>query len=355
MSDSPSPEPGPAHDPEHDPAHDPAHDPEHGRAAEQSANSPGDGAAQRGRLFRREAIEYQAGAQHEAHVLQITPVWTQRAYWLLVVVCSVALFYVVVGRINEYASGTAIIQAEGRVDVTARLAGTVESVAVRPGQRVDAGQVLARLYFGNEAAELHRIDDEFEMQLVKVLRDPGDASARGALTSLRAQRDLALARVEERTIRATRAGVVSDVRIRRGQQLQPGDLVLSLIGETGGFRVVAVLPGQYRPLLQPGMPLRLELRGYPYAYQTVPIETVGDEVVGPAEVRRYLGPVTGDTFDPQGPMVLVEAHLPDRTFTSQGRSLAYHEGMQAQAEVPVRAESILVTLIPGLESILRQP
>lgn len=319
-----------------------------------AGDPPAESIEQRTRMFRREAIEYQAGAQHEAHVLQITPVWSQRAYWLLVAVCGVALAYVAVGRINEYASGTAIIQAEGRVDVTARQAGTVEAVAVRPGQRVAAGQVLARLYFGNEAAELRRIDDEFEMQLVKVLRDPADTAARGALTSLRAQRDLALARIEERTIRATRAGVVSDVRVRRGQQLQPGDLVLSLIGETDGFRVVAVLPGQYRPMLQPGMPLRLELRGYPYAYQTVPIETVGDEVVGPAEVRRYLGPVTGDTFEPRGPMVLVEAHLPERSFTVQGRRLSYHEGMQAQAEVAVRAEGILITLIPGLKSILKR-
>lgn len=307
--------------------------------------------AERMQIFRREALEHLAGSHHEAHILQITPAWIHRAYWLLMAVCGFALVYTVVGHVREYASGTALIQAEGRIDVTARVAGTVESVDVHPGQRVAAGQVLARLYSGEEAAGLRRIEEELELQLVRTLRDPGDASARSALTSLRAERDLALARLEERAIRAPRAGLVSDVRIRRSQQLQPGDAVLSLIGDDAGFRVVAMLPGQYRPLLRRGMPLRLELVGYPYAYQTVPIEAVSDEVVGPAEVRRYLGPAAADTVTPQGPLVLVEARLPSRSFEAQGRRLGYYEGMQAQAEVPVRSESILIALIPGLRAI----
>lgn len=305
-------------------------------------------------IFRREALEHQARPQHEGHLLQLAPTWTHRAYWLLVMVCLAAAVYSVLGQVNEYAPGTAIVKLEGRIDVTARSAATVESVEVRPGQRVRAQQVLVRLYFAGEAAELRRIEHEFELQLIRMLRDPGDAAARSALTSLRAQRELARARLEERTIRAPQAGVVSDIRIHLGQQLQPGELVLSLIGESSGFRLVAMIPGYYRPLVRPGMPIRLELQGYPYAYQWLTVDTVGDEVVGPAEVKRYLGQEVADTVTSQEPLVLVEARLSSRQFVDDGRVLEYYEGMQGKAEVRVRAESILVTLIPSLKAILRR-
>lgn len=321
---------------------------------EDEASSEAAAAGSVARIFRREALEHQARPQHEGHLLQLAPTWTHRAYWLLVMVCLAAAVYSVVGQVNEYAPGIAIVKLDGRVDVTARSAATVESVEVRPGQRVRAQQVLVRLYFAGEAAELHRIEHEFELQLIRMLRDPGDATARSALTSLRAQRELARARLEERTIRAPQAGVVSDIRIHLGQQLQPGELVLSLIGESSGFRLVAMIPGYYRPLVCRGMPIRLELQGYPYAYQWLTVDTVGDEVVGPAEVKRYLGQEVADTVTSQEPLVLVEARLPSRQFVDDGRVLEYYEGMQGKAEVRVRAENILVTLIPSLKAILRR-
>jgi len=40
--------------------------------------------------------------------------------------------------------------------------------------------------------------------------------------------------------------------------------------------------------------MRLELTGYRYAYRDVAIQSVGDEIVGPAEVRQYLGQEIAD-------------------------------------------------------------
>jgi membrane fusion protein (multidrug efflux system) len=228
----------------------------------------------------------------------------------------------------------------------------VESVLVRPGERVAEGTPLVRLYASMEAAELERIDSELEQHLVKFLRDPSDGAAQGALAGLRAQRDVAAAQIEERTIRAPRAGAVNHVAARAGQSLAPGDLALTLTGGNAEFRVLAVLPGQYRPLLRPGMPLRLEVAGFPYAYQTVTIDSIGDEVVGPAEVRRYLPQAIADAFEITGAMVFVEAPLPGRSFTVSGRSLDYYDGMLAQAEAIVRSESIIVRFVPGLRRLL---
>jgi multidrug resistance efflux pump len=288
------------------------------------------------------------GYQHEGEVLRLTPRWTSWTFGLLVGVFVIAVLYAVLGTMDEYATGVAIVRVEGRAELTARQPGIVQTVEVQPGQRVGVGQVLVR--FHGDVAELERVDQEFDLQLMKTLANPADESARQALTGLRAARELAHARLEEKLLRAPAAGVVSDVRIRTGQSLQGGDPVLSLITSDASFRVVAILPGQYRPRLRPGMKLRIEMTGYHYAYREIEIESIGDEVVGPAEIRRTLGPELGDTLPIAGPVVLVTAKLPTRTFTAQGREYAYFEGMQGQAEARVGTESIAAALIPGLKA-----
>ena len=50
-----------------------------------------------------------------------------------------------------------------------------------------------------------------------------------------------------------------------------------------------------------------------------------------------------------GPVVFVYARLPSETFESGGRTYAYHDGILGTAEVQVRSEPILLTLVPGLK------
>jgi len=304
-------------------------------------------------LFRTEAIDaYREGTDAVGAVLRVTPGWINWSYWLLLAVIAAVIPYLVFGTVHEYATGPAVIRALSRVDLTAQRAGTVSSIAVQPGQRVKTGEVLVSFHVADEAAVLERLSSEIELRTIAVLRDPADQAARQALITLRADRMLAEARLEERTMRAPRPGVVRDVRIRPGQQLEPGEHVLSLVDEEGPFVVVAMLPGHYRPLLQHGTPVRLELSGYRYAYQTTALDAVGDEVVGPAEVRRYLGAEIGDAIALAGPTVIVRSALSSRTFEADGRTLQYYDGMQGTAEARVREESILLTLVPGLRALV---
>jgi membrane fusion protein (multidrug efflux system) len=302
-------------------------------------------------IFREEALQYHVAYRAEGDLLRISPAWTRWAYWLLVGVLGAGALYSIFGTVYEYASGPAVVRLEDRTDLTARSAGTVSDVLVHPGQHVVQGDLLVRFYLAQEGAELDRIQHEFDLHLIKILRDPSDQAARQALTSLRAQRELAQAHLEERSVRAPQDGVVSDIRIRPGQHLNPGDMVLTMVGAEARCVVVAMLPGQYRPLLRPGMGIRLELVGFKYAYRELMIDAIGDEVVGPSEVRRYLGQDLADTVSVQGPVVLVQAHLPSTTFIANGRSFHYYDGMPGTAEARVRAESILVTLVPGLKAI----
>ena len=105
---------------------------------------------------------------------------------------------------------------------------------------------------------------------------------RQSLAALRAARELAAGRLRERQVIAPQAGVVRNLRIRPGQLLAPGDMVLTLVDEErAGYSVVALVPGQFRPMIAQGMPLRFELEGYPQVARTLSVEEVGDEVVGP--------------------------------------------------------------------------
>lgn len=305
-------------------------------------------------VFREEAIRHNEGGKL-GDVLRLSPAWTRWAYWLLVALFLAVLAYGVFGSLYEYASGPAVVWVAGRIDITATLAGTVSSIEVQPGQRVEPGAVLVRFYSAREEAELVRIQREFDLQLIKMMRDPADIEARQALTALRTQKDLAASRVEQLSVRASQAGVIGDVRIRPGQLLAAGDTVVTLMGEQTKYSIMAMMPAQYRPQLKPGMSLRFEVTGYRYAYQEMTIASVSTQIIGPGEVKRYLGQQIDDTVTIAGPVVLVEAVPPSATFEVDGRTFDFYHGMNGVAETRVRSESILLSLIPGLRVLFGGP
>jgi membrane fusion protein (multidrug efflux system) len=236
----------------------------------------------------------------------------------------------------------------GRQPLTANVSGTASQIHARAGQSVEQGAPLVTLYAESERALLERVSREFDLQLVKLLRDPSDQAARDALAALNAERDLARNQLEQRTLRAPRAGIVSDLRVRIGQHVAAGDVVLSLTDSSAACVVVALLPGHYRPQLAPGMPLRLELDGYRYVYRQLTVDAVTQELIGPAEIGRYIGT---DTVPVAGPTLLLSARLPGHTFAAKGREYDYYDGMRATARVRVQGESLLVTLLPALRAL----
>jgi len=302
-----------------------------------------------GGLFRQEALDAHLGSRGEGEVLRLAPRWAGWTFGLLLTAFSFALAYSIVGTVDEYASGIGIVRVQGRRELTARLTGTVSAVEAQPGQRVRSGQVLAR--FHGDEAELERLGREYDQQLVKVLDDPTDQAARARLTEIRSAREQARSQVDERLIKAPVDGVVSDVRVQPGKLVEAGMTVLSLVPDDARFEIIAVLPGSYRPRLEPGMPLRLQMLGYAHSYSEVQIDTIGDQVVGPAEIRRFLPTELADTLPIQGPVVLVTASLDSPTFQAEGKSYEYFDGMQGVAEARIQSKSILVTLLPGLEAV----
>ena len=323
------------------------------------------------RLFRPEALEAaERGAAHGA-ALRLSPSWIGWSSHLLLAIAVAGLLFVLLARVGDHAHGPAVVRVvsgrtsaqfphegsdAGRLDLTTASGGLLEVVAVDAGQKVQRGQLLVRLQASSERRELEQVEREFDLALVRSLLSPGDAETRQGLSGLRAARDLAAARLRERELRAPRAGVVRNLRIRPGQLLAPGDLVLTLVDESrASFAVVALLPGQFRPMVEPGMKLRFALEGYPQVASALEVESVGEEAIGPQEARRYLGRELGDALPAglpsEGSLVLVRARLPERHFRFDGRTYGFHEGLPGRVDVKVRSQRLITLLFPALRAL----
>jgi multidrug efflux pump subunit AcrA (membrane-fusion protein) len=305
---------------------------------------------QQSKLFRQEALNHHARPEARGTLLRVVPGWMDAAWWVVVALVVVGGVGLALVDINDHARGPVLVRMKGLEEVTATSGGRVSRVLVRRGERVRAGQPLVELYSGGEAADRVRVQEEFRSRLAAWLLEPQNQGTKQELSALRAQLELSEARVGERVLKAPCDGQVGEVRVREQQFLEVGEVVVSLVREGAEAWAVALLPGQYRPLLHPGLPLRMELTGFPYAWQSLQVATVSDELVGPAEVRRYLGPGLGDAVKVgDGPVVVVEAKLPADSFQASDGTYTYYMGMPGEAWVTVRARNGWMTLLPVLE------
>ena len=305
-------------------------------------------------LFRREALDHHGASERDGDVLRFDARWTRLAASLVVTACLVGFAFIGLFGVDDYASGPAVVRVDGRRMITATTPSTVEGVDVRPGQWVESGAVLVRMYDADEATELLRTEKDFDVQLARMLRDPNDVAAKESLAALRAKKDQARNLKDSRVIRAPVAGYVSDVRVRTGLHVDPGSVLLAVTAP-GEARVslVAMVPANFRPMLRSGLSMRFELDGFKFEYRDLEVAEVTAEAVGTKEMQRFLGDERADavTLD-AGAKVLVTAMLPSPTFSSEGQRYAYFDGLTGTAEIRVRREPILVMLIPALRQLI---
>ena len=273
------------------------------------------------RIFRSEAIAHREAGYSPGELVRMSPEWGTRGYLLVAASCVIALFITVVGRVPEYASGPALVQLVDRTDVSVPIEGTLSKISVQPGQKVSAGDVLVHFYGTPEQRERLRLTE---------------------------------ADVTERVVKAPMAGVVSDVRIRPGQFMVPGQTLLSIVPTGAKFSVLAMIPGQYRPLLRRGSKLRLELATARFSYLDLTVQSIGEQVVGRAETRRFLGQELSDSVSLPESIVIVSAQLPSSTFTLEGRLVNFYSGLPGTAYIPVRDERIIFVIMPILRNIFTE-
>jgi hypothetical protein len=305
--------------------------------------------ADKGSLYRPEALESHRTRGQEGVLADLSPKWVRRAYPLIVGTLLGAIVLGILLHVPTYSSGTGIIVFDGK-QVTAPQSGTVDVVNVQPGDHVRKGQLLVKLRSEDVEAALRQANKELEAAIQQYLFDPSDEQLRKSLISAETATRRAQAGVEQRSVRAEQDGTVSDIRVRLGQLLQPGSHILTLVEPGTKPEVWAFLPGSDRPRLHEGQDLQVELVGFTRGRDHAKITQVGREVIGAAAARRYLGDEIADAAKlAEGSYVLVKAQLPSPTFKARGKLMWFYTGLTVKTEVRVERKRFIVTLLPSLE------
>lgn len=310
--------------------------------------------ADKGGLYRGEALEAHRSRGHEGVPINLTPSWVKRTYPILIVTLLVAVVVSVFITVPTYSTGQGVVILQGTT-VTASAGGVVDQILVQQGDKVRAGQILVKLHSANEEAELAQATSELNNSLTTYMQDQTDDTAKKSLANATARKERAQAAVDQRVIRARRAGVISDRRVQQGQALQVGDHIAQIVDPATEPEVIAFLPGKDRPRLKVGQTLQVELGGYKKIRELATITSVSNEVIGGNEAAKVLGQQLADALKLQGGggnYVIVKARLPKRTFETENRTYYYHHGMLAVTEVKIQSKPFLVTLLPALEKYL---
>jgi hypothetical protein len=243
-------------------------------------------------IFRQEALErYAAGAGDLSDVVRAPRRWLTWCFHLVIGVAIAGGSFVSLARVDEYASGPAIVRAVGSTILTSPVSGRVSAVNASAGRRVQAGEVLAD--------------------------------------------------IEGAIIRAPFPAIVNSVRAVENAPLRAGDFVLSLTPDPVRYKVVIAFPAAYRPLVGAGSTARLELDGFPSTFREVRIDGVASAVQEPPELQRSLG---GETSVP-GPAFIAEGSV-------STDALGLSDGLRGQAHARVRRSPLLKILLPWSRATL---
>jgi len=303
-------------------------------------------------VFRAEAIEAYASRGEQGDVIRVYSPWVRAAYWLLAAFAVVAGAYSVFGTVHEFASGPAVVMSAERVDVASAISGQLEKILVRPGQAVDEGEVLARLSNQDVLDEVRLIEQKFERRLAARLLDLDDVSAEQSLAATTDQLENAKRALASFDLRAPEAGRVGEVLIEKGEMVEPGDYVVSIVPGQEQLELVAAVPAAYRPLIAPNTPARISWVGHPGEHVELHVREISRDAFGPAAAARKIGRRLGDTIPVSGTVVFVSFDLPAGGLQLGGKEFPLHLGMQAQVDVRVRSERIAAFLFPALKDFI---
>lgn len=306
--------------------------------------------ADKGGLYRGEALEAHRSRGNEGVPVQLTPGWVRRTYPILATAIVIGLVASVLLKVPTYSSGTGVVVIPGAT-VSPPISGMVEQMLVQQNQEVRKGDPLFKLRAETEEAELKLAQDELDIATKQFLLDRTDETARRQIASSEARVTRAKAQLATRIIRAPKAGTVTDIRHEPGKMAEAGQRILTIVDSGVEPEIVCFLPGTDRPRIHEGMEIQVAVGGYTKTPEYVKITSVGSEVISGTIAAQQLGTEISESVAKQlqgGNWVVVRARLP-KTFKTDHDELRYHHGMTAKAEVKIKNTPFLVTVIPALE------
>lgn len=301
-------------------------------------------------LYRPEALQYHRKKGSEGVVTQLSPGWIRRAYPILVISLVIALVAGIVMRVPTYSSGFGMIKYAS-TPVNAQQSGNIEALYVRSGWMVKAGDQVAKLSSQKEDADYNQYKVEAENAIYTFLADDQDEQAKKSVRSATAALTHAQAAQDQRIIRATADGKVSDVYANLGESVQAGSRLMSIIKPGTMPEVWAYVPATDRPRIKMNMPLQVEVVGFNMKRAKLPIKNISGEAIGANEVRREVGQQLADAVKiaPDTSYVLIKSSFPGDTIKVGKKTYDLHEGMSTKCEVQIDSKPFLATVFPMFE------
>lgn len=303
-------------------------------------------------LFREEAVAEHESGRDFGEAVRISPHWAAVAYWLLFGIVTLVIGLAAICKVGEYAAGPALVVQIDELDITAPLPGVVDRVLVEQGDGVAPGDTLVRLRADDEQSVVNGLQLQLGLSMREQFYGPNNEVAAARVADLQSALNLARTRLRERMVLAPRLGLVQTVRVKSGEAVTPGQVLISMGDRVSRYQLIALLPGRYGPLVEPGQVLRLRLSGYPYSRIESPVEGTLGGVVGPAEARRLLGASLSDAVPITSPVILVRAPLQGSTFKAHDKVHRYCSGLQGVAEVRVGEERLITAMLPWIKSLV---
>jgi multidrug resistance efflux pump len=159
-------------------------------------------------LFREQALKHRLAAEEGRGLVRVSPPWTWAILSCVMVGLAAALVASAIGQVEVTSRGRGVVRpALGIRVLTSQMTGTVSHVAVRSGDRVEAGDTLLRIDSPNAQAQLLEADRQL-------------AAVRTEYTSVASQQDRHFAEQVEH-LRAREKRVleqIASLRVSAGRQ-----------------------------------------------------------------------------------------------------------------------------------------
>ena len=217
------------------------------------------------------------------------------------VVVPVEAAPVSVGAIDAAYRGTATLEAEDEATVVARTGGVIEQIMVEEGQKVRAGQSLARLDTERLRVEVSRAKSSLEnlesvhkrnesvFQRNLVSREAYDRS-KADVEAARAAYDIAVIALRDADIRAPFDGVVTARYIKLGNMVQPNAQAFR-ITKMDRLQAALYVPERDIHKLHPGHEVKLTVDAWPdkeFTGEVARVNPVVDASTGTVKVTVQM-------------------------------------------------------------------
>jgi multidrug resistance efflux pump len=229
------------------------------------------------------------------------------------IVSVLSLCLLLLWPVPDRVTATTVIEGATRHVVTAPFDGFLAHVAVRPGARVQEGQLLARLDNRDLLLEQARFGSERDQATGRIREAMAERNAAAVALSTaearQAQAQLALveSKLSRVDLRAPHAGLVvsGDWAQQLGSPVETGKELFE-VATTDGYRVVLHVPDSEMARVQEGQLGGLRLTGQPHAVhefkivRVTALASVQDSVNGFRVEAQWLGTVPPLTPGMQG-------------------------------------------------------